>query len=170
MSRLDRAIDRFAAQRAFLGRAAELVDAIPGPVLEIGLGKGRTFDHLRGLLPEREIFVFDHHVHAPADCVPDDDHLFLGDFRESLATAAARLSDRAVLAHADIGSEKPLRDAELAAALAPLIDALMAPDAIVVADRELAAARWTPIEAPEEPGRFPYFMYRVGRYSRARYL
>ncbi len=163
MSRLDRAIDRFAAQRAFLGRGAELVEAMPGPVLEIGLGKGRTFDHLRGLLPEREIFVFDHHVHAPADCVPDDDHLFLGDFRDSLAAAAARLYDRAVLAHADIGSEKPARDAELTAAITPLIDALMAPGAIVIADRELAAPRWTQLEPPEESRRFPYFMYRVGK-------
>ncbi len=170
MSRLDRAIDRFAAQRAFLGRGAGLVETMPGPVLEIGLGKGRTFDHLRGLLREREIFVFDHHVHAPADCVPDDDHLFLGDFRDSLAAAAARLSDRAVLAHADIGSEKPARDAELTAAIAPLIDALMAPGAIVIADRELAVPRWTRLEPPEQAGSFPYFMYRVGRYRRARYL
>ncbi len=46
----------------------------------------------------------------------------------------------------------------------------MAPGAIVIADRELVAARWTRLEPPEESGRFPYFMYRVGRYRRARYL
>lgn len=163
MSRLDRAIDRFSTQRAFLARGAELIAATPGPALEIGLGKGRTYDHLRGLLRGREIFVFDHHVHAPPDCVPDDDHLLLGDFRDTLAAAATRLTGRAVFAHADIGSEKPERDAELAAAIAPLLDALMTAEAIVIADREIPATRWSRLAPPEDAGTFPYFMYRVGK-------
>ena len=30
-----------------------------GPVLELGLGNGRTFDHLRERLPGRRIVAFD---------------------------------------------------------------------------------------------------------------
>jgi len=161
-SRLERTIDRFMAQRAYLDHAARLIAERSGPVLEIGLGKGRTYDHLRRRLPDREIFVFDHHVHAPADCVPDRDHLWLGEFRESLAAAEVRLRGAAVLAHADIGSEKPARDAELATALGPLIDALMQPGGIVVADREMKVGGWHPLRPPEEAGDWPYFIYGVG--------
>ena len=59
MSRLDSFIRRLAAQRACLDRAAALIDEIDGPVLEFGLGNGRTFDHLRERLPGRAIFVFE---------------------------------------------------------------------------------------------------------------
>ena len=58
MSRLDSFIRRLEAQRACLEYAAGQIRDLPGPVLELGLGNGRTYDHLRELLPEREIFVF----------------------------------------------------------------------------------------------------------------
>ncbi len=162
MSRLDRAVERFTSQRAYLAGATALIAGLPGPVLEIGLGKGRTYDHLRRLMPEREIFAFDHHIHAPPDCVPDDDHVLLGDFRDSLEAARDRLAGRAAMAHADIGSEKPERDAALAAAVGPLIDRLMADGAVVVADRAMRVARWTELEPPADAGTFAYFIYRVG--------
>ena len=59
MTRLDSAIRRLEAQRACLDRAAALVRGVPGPVLELGLGNGRTYDHLRARLPGRDIFVFE---------------------------------------------------------------------------------------------------------------
>ncbi|MDX1738439.1 MAG: class I SAM-dependent methyltransferase, partial [Alphaproteobacteria bacterium] len=59
MSRLDSVIRRLEAQRACLNSAAELVGARVGHVLELGLGNGRTYDHLREILPDREIFVFE---------------------------------------------------------------------------------------------------------------
>ena len=59
MSRLDSFIRRMLAQRACLNWAAEAVADIAGPVLELGLGNGRTYDHLRELMPEREIYVFE---------------------------------------------------------------------------------------------------------------
>ena len=55
MSRLDAFIRRLQAQRTCLGLAADLVAGVPGPVLELGLGNGRTYDHLRELMPDREI-------------------------------------------------------------------------------------------------------------------
>jgi hypothetical protein len=157
-SRLDRMIARLTTQRRCLEHAAGLVRRLPGPVLEIGLGKGRTFSHLRLLLPGREIFAFDGSIHCPPDCVPDPEHLFIGDFRDTLAAAQPRLAGRAALAHADFGTEDPARDAALAEALGPLIDALMAPGGVVVSDREMAARRWSPVPAPA--GRWPYFLWR----------
>ena len=55
MSRLDSFIRRLEAQRACLNRAAELIRDIDGFVLELGLGNGRTYDHLRELFPDRDI-------------------------------------------------------------------------------------------------------------------
>ena len=51
MSRLDSFIRRLEAQRACLALAAGRIGGLPGPVLELGLGNGRTYDHLRELLP-----------------------------------------------------------------------------------------------------------------------
>ena len=84
MSRLERMIERLSTQRACLDRAVTMVADLPGPVLEVGLGKGRTYDHLRHTLPGREIFVFDRDIHAPESCVPDSPYLYLGDFAETL--------------------------------------------------------------------------------------
>ena len=44
MSRLDSFIRRLEAQRSCLETAVALVADLPGPILELGLGNGRTFD------------------------------------------------------------------------------------------------------------------------------
>ena len=59
MSRLERFIRRLRAQRACPDAAESLVRDLEGPVLEFGLGNGRTYDHLRQRFPDREIFVFE---------------------------------------------------------------------------------------------------------------
>jgi hypothetical protein len=161
VSRLDSAIRRLMAQRACLEAAAAMIARLPGPVLELGLGNGRTYDHLREILPDREIFVFDRRVAAHPSCIPDPDHLSLGDFGETLPRAAARLGRRAVLAHADIGTGDERRNAGLAAAIAAPLGALMAPGAIVASDQELAVPGSVrlPLPAAVTPGR--YFLYRM---------
>lgn len=161
MSRLDSFINRLQAQRACLGRAAREVADVPGVVLELGLGNGRTFDHLRELMPEREIHVFDRQLAAHPDCVPDAERLHLGEFRETLAAAARALPHAAALAHVDCGSGHAAQDRELARALGPLLDALMAGRSLVVSDQPLEHPRWRELPPPEgvEPGR--YHVYRV---------
>ena len=107
-SRLDLAIQRLKAQRSCLNHAVALISGIDGPVLELGLGNGRSYDHLRDLLKEegkkREIFVFERHVAPHPDCVPKTDQLFHGDFTQSLSQAQRKLGAVAALAHADLGS------------------------------------------------------------------
>ena len=160
-SQLDRMIARLTAQRDHLEAAAIAIHDVPGPVLEIGLGKGRTYDHLRLLFADRDIYAFDGSVHAPPSRVPDADHLFVGDFRETLAAAKTRLPAPAALAHADFGSEDRDRDAAQAVWLGPLIDALMVPGGVVISDRALDVGGWTAIDGPH--GDWLYFMWRVSR-------
>jgi hypothetical protein len=163
MSRLDSFIRRLTAQRDCLALAARLIAGVPGPVLELGLGNGRTYDHLRTLLPDREIFVFDRRVAAHPDCIPDAAHLILGDVRETLPAALPRIGARAALAHCDIGTGVQADNDALAAFVGPVLAGLMAPGGIVVSDQRLAVAGWTPVELPAgvEPGR--YHINRVGR-------
>jgi hypothetical protein len=160
MSRLDSAIRRLQAQRACLDHAASLVANVPGPVVELGLGNGRTFDHLRQLLPGREIFAFDRQLAAHPDCIPDAAHLVLGDFADTLPTALQRIGARAALIHADTGTGEAARNARLAAWLAPRLAALAAPGGIILSDQELAGIAAEALPLPDGVSAGRYFFYR----------
>ena len=146
MSRLDSFIRRLEAQRACLDLAARLVQDVPGPVLELGLGNGRTYDHLRRLFPDREIFAFDRALAAHPDCVPDGAHLVMGELRETLARF--RPPAPAALVHADIGSGEEAASRARAAALAPLIARVLAPGGVVVGDQPMDDASWDAVPLP----------------------
>jgi len=162
VSRLDSFIRRLEAQRDCLALAARLIADVPGPVLELGLGNGRTFDHLRSLMPDREIFVFDRRVAAHPDCIPDADHMILGDVHTTLPNALTRIRAKAALAHCDVGTGVRSDNRALAQFLGPTLTALMARGGMVVSDQQLDVPGWTPVELPPgiEPGR--YFINRVG--------
>lgn len=162
MSRLDSFIRRVTAQRDCLNMTAEMIRDLPGPVLELGLGNGRTFDHLRELLPGREIFVFDRRVAAHPDCIPDDAHMILGNITETLATAKDRIGEPAALAHCDMGTGDKEENRRIIAKIAPALDALMRRGGIVVSDQEYNVPNWTPLPLPDgvAPGR--YYISRVG--------
>lgn len=160
MSRLDSAIRRLEAQRACLEHAARLIAGVEGPVVELGLGNGRSFDHLRALLPGREIFAFDRQLDAHPDCRPDARHLILGDFEDTLPNALANIGAPAALVHADTGTGEAQRNARLAAWLAPRILAITAKGGVIVSDQELTGIDAAAIALPNgvAPGR--YFLYR----------
>ena len=161
MSRLDSFLRRIIAQRDCLNSAVELVAGLDGPVIELGLGNGRTYDHLREILPGREIFVFDRRIAAHPDCVPDAAHMIVGDIRETLPNALARIPGRAALAHCDIGTGDAAANAEIAAFVGRHLVALLAPGAVVVSDQAMARPEWEPVALPAgiRPGR--YYMWRV---------
>ncbi len=162
MSRLDINIRRLEAQRACLNRVAEQIRDLPGPVLELGLGNGRTYDHLRELLPEREIFVFEREVAAHPDCIPGEDHLYRGDFHDTLPAAAKRFAGRVALVHADIGSANLDRDARLAAFVAGHLPVLLRPGGIVASDRDVGFAGAQPLALPEGLAPGVYHLFRRG--------
>ncbi len=161
MSRLDSAIRRLEAQRLCLDEAAVLVDGRPGHILEIGLGNGRTYDHLRCLFPERNIYCFDRRIAAHPDCIPDDGHMFLGDLAVTLPLAAHRLGPSAILAHADIGSGDRQASLELACRLAVALPPLLAGGAVVMGDQPLPSTAWTTLDLPAGVARGRYHIYRT---------
>ncbi len=161
MSRLDSVIRRLRAQRDCIDFAVREIAGTPGPVLELGLGNGRTYDHLRESLPDREIFVFERQVKAHPDCIPDDGHLFLGDIMETLPLAIERLGRAAALAHSDIGTGDAAGNAALAAKIAPLMARLLCPGALVLSDQALSVEGWEDLPPPEGVPTDRYFLYRV---------
>jgi hypothetical protein len=160
MSRLDSFIRRLEAQRACLELAAGEIRGLPGPVLELGLGNGRTYDHLQALLPGREIFVFDRQVAAHPDCIPDAAHLILGDIQETLPRAQARWPGTVALVHSDVGTGDATRNTELAAWLAQVLPPLLAEGAWVIADQALATPALRSQPPPEGVAVGRYFLYR----------
>jgi hypothetical protein len=162
LSRLDTFIKRVTAQRDCLNEIARRLHGRPGPVLELGLGNGRTYDHLRSLFPDRDIFVFDREIVAHPACVPPPERVLLGDFRDTLGGALARIGRRAVLAHGDFGSADPARTADLARFLGPALDPLLEPGAFVVSDQRMTVARWRPVAPPPSVDPDRYFIWQVG--------
>ncbi|MBV9686037.1 MAG: hypothetical protein JO096_02345 [Alphaproteobacteria bacterium] len=160
MSRLDSFIRRLEAQRACLELAAELVAGVDGDVLELGLGNGRTYDHLRNLFPRRKIYVCERTVAAHPDCIPPPGLLLLGDMRETLPRARARLADSVALAHLDAGNGDTPASKALAECLAPLIVPLLRLDGVLVSEAAVIAVGLRPLPLPLgiEPGR--YNLYR----------
>lgn len=163
MSRLDSFIRRLEAQRSCLGTARDRSLEVPGVVLELGLGNGRTFDHLREICAggshRREIYVFDRQVAAHPDCVPAPDRLFLGDFTDTLPRALQQLGrGSAAFIHVDLGSGDAAASQALAAQIAPQIAALMAEGAVLVSDQPMPDPALQPLDLPAgvKPGR--YFM------------
>ena len=130
-------------------------------MFELGLGNGRTYDHLREIMAGREIFVFDRRIGANPASLPDDDHMFVGDVAQLLPLAAERFGRTVALVHSDIGTGVAARDAALAAEMSPLLAVLVRVGGVVVSDQALNVAGWSDLELPAEvaPGR--YFMYRA---------
>jgi hypothetical protein len=161
MSRLDSFIARMQAQRDCLNFLKPAVDGLAGPILEVGLGNGRTYDHLRELFPGRDIYVFERKVAAHPDCIPPDNRLFQGDVRESIPRAAATLGAVASLIHTDLGTGDHAANMEMGKWLGPALDTLAASGSYVLANQPLEVARWR--RQPEPPGvpKDRYFLYRV---------
>jgi hypothetical protein len=160
VSRLDSFIRRLEAQRACLDMAADLVRGLDGPVLELGLGNGRTYDHLRELCPDREIFVCERRVAAHPDCIPPAELLLLGDMRGTLRAARGRLAGRVALAHLDPGTGDIAASQALALEIAPAVVLLLRPGAVLVSEPAVALPELMSLALPEGVARGRYHLYR----------
>jgi S-adenosyl-L-methionine methyltransferase len=162
MSRLDSFIARMQAQRDCLNFLKPVIDAVPGPILEVGLGNGRTYDHLRDLFPGRDIYVFERKVAAHPDCIPPDDRLFLGEARDAIPRAARQLGAVAALIHTDLGTGDHDANVEMGKWLGPALDTLATKGGWILANQPLAVARWHRQPAPPGVPKDRYFLYKVG--------
>lgn len=159
MSRLDSFIRRLEAQRRCLDLAAQVISDLPGPVLELGLGHGRTYDHLRKILPKREIYVFERRVDPMATVTPGAAFLILGDIHQTLPRAVERFAGRVPLIHADIGTGDREENAQIASFVKGYLPMLLVSGGLVVADQDLGFVGARLLDPPPnvEPGRYHLF-------------
>jgi hypothetical protein len=160
VSRLDSFIRRLEAQRACLNRAAALIEGLDGAVLELGLGNGRTYDHLRELFPDRDIYVCERRVAAHPDCIPPDGRLLLGDMFDTLPAARDRLGDRVALAHFDAGTGDAAGNLRLAAGLRPLILPLLRTGALLATQQVMDGPELEILPLPDGVAEGRYHLYR----------
>src|SRR5215212_929036 len=161
MTRLDSAIRRLTAQRALLDWAARDVRDRPGLILELGLGNGRTYDHLRDRLPGRDIYVFERAPAAHPGSTPPPDRLLIGDLLDTLPAFCERFGvGCAVLVHVDIGTGDEVENQHFAQRLGPLLNPLLCEGGLLVGDRffPLRGCRNISADTGVESGR--YFVYR----------
>jgi hypothetical protein len=160
MTRLDSAIRRLTAQRDVLDWASREI-APSGLVLELGLGNGRTYDHLRCRLPDREIFAFERCLAAHPACIPPDGHLIFGDIFDTLPVFIEQQGEHsAALVHADIGSGDEEMNRALALRLSPLIERVLQPGGLLVGDRAFHMPSCTDISSRTGVAQGRYFVYR----------
>ena len=165
MSRLDSFINRMVAQRACLNFIAPHLGG-PGltePVLELGLGNGRTYDHLRELFPSAPIFVFDRAMRANPKSAPPEAMMILGDVRETLPAIRPRLGAGARLIHSDIGDGSRDTTEPLVRALEQALPPLLADGAYIIADQKMSVPNWHPLPLPDgvAEGRYYIWQYRA---------
>jgi trans-aconitate methyltransferase len=157
MSRLDSFIRRVTAQRDILDHISEEVAGMDGPVIELGLGNGRTFDHLRERLPGRRIIAFDRALAAHRTSTPDPEDLVIGEIAE---TASGMAGIDAALVHADIGTGYAEKDAATLTWLPDLTARLLRPGGIAVSGLPLEHADLAPQPLPASVSQDRYFLYR----------
>lgn len=132
MSRLDVFINRMVSQRACLDYGIAATKGMPGPVFELGLGNGRTFDHMRANMPERDIFVFERKVESNPASTPTEEQTILGDVMETLPQALERFGASAALVHADLGGHNLEKNDIFARKVSPLIEPIMAVGGLMI--------------------------------------
>lgn len=160
MSRLDSFIRRLEAQRRILDWGAAAIAGRDGLVLELGLGNGRTYDHLREILPGRTIYAFDRAAVANPRSLPPEDRLVLGEMHETLPDFAAHHGRAAVLVHVDATTGVPERDRIELAWLPAQVAALALDEALVLSGWALEHAALRAVSLPEGVPEGRYFAYR----------
>lgn len=158
MSRLDSMMRRLAAQRDGIEWGHALLSGVEGDYLDMGLGNGRTYDHLRETAPDRRIWVIDRALKCHPSCVPPEADFLEGEAEDMLRKLAVQ-GEKIVLGHYDFGFGVKEKDVAEAARLSPLIGAVMAPGGVLISGQPLVG--FEQVQGPETvaPGR--YYFYRT---------
>lgn len=150
---------RLSAQIDGLNWAAEYIQDVDGDILELGLGNGRTYDHLRERLPDRRIWVIDRVLQPHPSCIPPHEYFLKGeaeDMLQHLQHAGVRIA----LAHYDFGHGVKDQDVVEGAHLSPYIAPLIVPGGLVVSQQPLVG--FEHISGPDtiEPDRYLFYRQR----------
>lgn len=160
MSRLDSFIRRLEAQRSVLNWAAGCVAAREGLILELGLGNGRTYDHLRAKLPGRDIHVFERAPSPNPQSMPPRHLLVVGEMETTLPAFAARHGPVAVLIHVDVTTGVAERDRLAFAWLPEHVARLARPGGLIVTGWPLDHPAFEAVQLPADVPEGRYFAYR----------
>ena len=160
MSRLDSMLRRLAAQRDGLNWAADQIAPLSGDVLDMGLGNGRTYHHMRRYVEGRDIYVFERAVASHPDSTPPEDRVILGDVRETLPASLDRFGPTASLVHADLGGHNREKNDAFARFVSPLIEPLMAPGGLMVSSDRMYFEYLTEMALPANAVDGRCFIYR----------
>lgn len=158
MSRLDSMLRRFTAQRDGLNWAAGLVEGLQGDGLDMGLGNGRTYDHMRETMADRRIWVMDRVLQCHPSCVPPEQDFLQGEAEDGL-TRLADIGARIVIAHYDFGFGVKEKDVEEAARFSPLIAKVMAPGGMLISGQPLVG--FEAVQGPEHIAPDRYYFYKT---------
>ena len=159
-SRLDLFINRMVSQRACLNHAADLTKDMAGPVFELGLGNGRTYHHMRQIMSDREIYVFERAVGSHPDSTPPEDMVLLGDVYDTLPQALKRFGPNASLIHADLGGHDRTKNDAFARNISPVIEPMLAVGGLMVASDKMYFNELTEIELPADAVLGRCFIYQ----------
>lgn len=158
MSRLDSMLRRLTAQRDGLNWAAAQTAPLEGDVIDLGLGNGRTYDHLREVLPDRRIWVVDRVLQCHPSCVPPEENFLQGE-AEPMLTRLHEEGHQIALAHYDFGFGVKEKDVAEAAALSPAIAKVMVPGGIIVSGQPLVG--FEELDGPDGIPDGRYLFYRA---------
>ncbi len=158
MSRLDSMLRRFTAQRDGLNWAASLIEGMEGDALDMGLGNGRTYDHMREIMPERRLWVMDRILQCHPSCVPPEDDFLQGEAEDGL-TRLKELGAKIMISHYDFGFGVKEKDVEEAARFSPLIAEVMGQNGVIVSGQPLVGLE--AIQGPDHIAPDRYYFYRT---------
>ncbi|MEM7632583.1 MAG: class I SAM-dependent methyltransferase [Pseudomonadota bacterium] len=156
MSRLESMRRRLTAQIDGINWAAAQITGMAGDVLEMGLGNGRTYDHLRQEMPDRRIWVIDRVLKPHPSCIPPAETFLEGEAEPMLKRLRAE-GRKMVLAHYDFGYGIKEKDVAEGAALSPHIAAVMSPGGLILSQQPLTGFRQ--IAGPDtiDPERYLFY-------------
>ncbi len=158
MSRLNSMMRRLSAQAEGLEWGHDLVADIKGDYLDMGLGNGRTYDHIREIAPDRRIWVIDRLLQCHPSCVPPEADFLQGEAEEMLGKLADSGAQIA-MAHYDFGFGDKAKDVAEAARLSPMIAKVMVPGGALVSGQPLVGFQQE--RGPESVAPDRYYFYRT---------
>jgi hypothetical protein len=159
--RLLRMLERILAKIDVLNFAREELADVSGDILELGLGRGNSYDRLRTIFSDRRIYVFDTLINCAPDVVPPEEDTRVGDVLETLPAHTLKNGKTVALGHYDIGGYDQHENDQLATKTALLLKEIMVPGGLVISTSNMGEVDgWTSI-----PDRYTsnheHFIYSV---------
>ena len=130
---------------------------------ELGLGNGRTYDHLRTRLPDWRVVVFERNPQPNEKSWPPECDLYVGDIQHTATMFAADHGPCASLVHADLGDGSETYNEELQQWLPGVCHALAAGDGWVISSTPLAHRKLELFEWTDLGKLSHYSVYRASR-------